>query len=173
MRLAGRSGIEWPAGYRLMASTDCFRAGVGAFFVAENGSREAGSGEREVTAFVLIGIGGVLGANARFVISTWAAGRWGTAFPFGTLIVNVSGCFLMGAFLQLVADHFGDSEPARFLLATGFLGAYTTFSTFAYETVALGRQQNHLPAVLNLIGSAAIGVAAAASGILLMSQIKW
>jgi CrcB protein len=134
---------------------------------------KSGSGEREVTAFVLIGIGGVFGANARFLISTWAAGRWGTTFPFGTLIVNVSGCFLMGALLQLVADYFGNDEPATLLLATGFLGAYTTFSTFAYETVALGRQQNHLPALLNLAGSAAIGVAAAACGMLLIMAIKW
>jgi CrcB protein len=121
-----------------------------------------------VTAFVLIGIGGVFGANARFIISTWAVGRWGAAFPYGTLIVNVSGCFLMGAFLQLVADHFGNNEPASFLVATGFLGSYTTFSTFAYETVALGRQQNHLPALLNLAGSAALGVLAAVAAMLLV-----
>jgi len=115
-------------------------------------------------AFALIGLGGVLGANARYLVSIWAARRWGTAFPWGTLLINLSGSFALGFLLELLAARFGNDLDARLLLGTGFLGAYTTFSTFAFETVALGRQRDHGPALANAIGSAALGIAGAAAG---------
>lgn len=118
-------------------------------------------------AFLLIGLGGVLGANARYLVSVWAADRWGTAFPFGTLIINVSGSFAMGFFLELVAASFNNDLNARLLIGTGFLGAYTTFSTFAFETIALARERDHRPALINALGSAGLGIAAATAGYLL------
>jgi CrcB protein len=117
-----------------------------------------------LNAFLLIGLGGVFGANARYLMSTWAAGRYGVGFPYGTFLVNVSGSFLLGFVLALSAGFDGTSE-ARYLLATGFLGAYTTFSTFTYETVALIRGGEFRRAVVNVFGSAVAGVAAAAFGI--------
>lgn len=115
--------------------------------------------------YVLIGLGGFLGANARYALSVWAAGRFGTAFPYGTLIINISGSFLMGIVLTLIASRFPGAANARLLMATGFLGAYTTFSTFAYETLALLRQRDWRGGLLNYVGSVMLGAAAAALGI--------
>lgn len=120
-----------------------------------------------MTAFLLVGLGGLLGANARYWITTWAARRWGTAFPYGTLLINVSGSFALGVFLPVVTARLGEAEgaDARLLIATGFLGAYTTFSTFAFEAVGLDREGRPGRAILYAIGSAALGIAAAAAGI--------
>jgi CrcB protein len=120
---------------------------------------------------LLVGLGGVLGANARYLISTWAAGRFGTAFPYGTFGINASGSLLIGFLLTVVVDRLGNDPAARWLVATGFLGAYTTFSTFAYETVALLRQGDIRPALTNALGSAALGVSGCLAGILLAEFI--
>jgi CrcB protein len=90
---------------------------------------------------LLVGAGGFLGSAARYVVSAWGtqlshAGR----FPVGTLLVNVSGCLLIG-FLAGLAEHAHLFSPsARLFLLTGFLGGYTTFSAFGYETWFLGRE---------------------------------
>lgn len=128
----------------------------------------------EMTPYLLIGAGGIVGANARYLVSAWAAGRLGVAFPYGTFIINVSGSFVIGLFLTLVADRFGNDPAARFLVATGFLGAYTTYSTFAYETIALARRARPWPALANALGSAAAGALAAGLGILLATGLsRW
>lgn len=116
-------------------------------------------------AIVLVSLGGVLGANARYLVSTWAAGRFGTAFPYGTLVVNVAGSLLLGLVLGLVAARFGNSTEGRLLVATGFLGAETTFSTFAYETIALVRLNDYAGALRNVLGTTLLGVAGAAIGL--------
>lgn len=110
---------------------------------------------------VLIALGGAAGANARFVVSMVAARRWGTSFPWGTLLINATGSFLLGLFLALPTLGGGG---ARALLATGFCGGYTTFSTFAYESVALGGRGARVAAAANLLGSVILCVAAAALG---------
>lgn len=111
--------------------------------------------------YLLIALGGAAGANARFVISTVAARRWGARFPWGTLLINVTGSFLLG--LLLAAPALGAGGPHA-LLATGFCGGYTTFSTFAFETVALGGRGARLPALANALGSVVLCVAAVALG---------
>ena len=121
--------------------------------------------------YLLIGVGGLLGANARYLASTWAANRFGTAFPIGTFLINATGSFLLGLVLTLVADRFGDNSTARLVLATGFLGAYTTFSTFTYETVALLRHGEIRSALVNALGSATLGIAGAAAGIFLATLL--
>lgn len=121
--------------------------------------------------YLLIGLGGFLGANARYALSVWAADRFGTAFPYGTFIINISGSFLMGIVLTLIAGQFHNAANARLLMATGFLGAYTTFSTFAYETLALLRQRDWRGGLLNYLGSVVLGVAAAALGIGLTNRL--
>lgn len=118
-----------------------------------------------MSPYLLIAIGGIVGANARFLVSTWSANRIGIDFPYGTLIVNASGSFLMGLLLTLVADRFAGDASARALLATGFLGAYTTFSTFSYETVALVQHGALGPAVAYVAASLIGGLIAVFAGV--------
>lgn len=120
-----------------------------------------------MTTYLLIGLGGILGANARYLVSTWAAGRYGVAFPYGTFLINATGSLAMGFVLTLVADRFSNNADARYLIATGFLGAYTTFSTFTYETIALLRESAVRAALTNVFGSAALGIAGSGVGIAL------
>ena len=114
-----------------------------------------------MATMVLIALGGAAGANARFVVSALAVRRWGAAFPWGTLIVNATGSFLLGLFLALPALGGGGARAA---LATGFCGGYTTFSTFAFESVVLATGGRRGAVVANLLGSLALCVAAAALG---------
>lgn len=114
--------------------------------------------------FILIGLGGILGANARYWISMWAANRFGVAFPYGTFLINTTGSFVMGLVLMLLAAVAHESPTARALVATGFLGAYTTFSTFAYESVALLRQAEVRLAIVNLLGTTVVGIVSALAG---------
>lgn len=85
--------------------------------------------------YLVISLGGILGANARYVLGTWIATRYGTSFPYGTLVINVSGSFVIGLFLTLIAERFVLHPNWRLFFAVGFLGAYTTFSTFSFESV--------------------------------------
>jgi CrcB protein len=116
-------------------------------------------------AFLLIGAGAFVGANVRFVVSGWAANRLGTGFPYGTLIVNLAGCFLIGLFLGVLTARFDDNVEARLLVATGFLGAETTFSTFAYESVVLLRSGEYGAALWNVLCSTGLGLACTAIGL--------
>jgi CrcB protein len=122
-------------------------------------------------AFLLISLGGVFGANARFLISTWAAGRLGTEFPYGTLLANVAGSFLIGLFFGAFNSLFSGDASARLVLATGFLGAETTFSTFAYETIALVRFGDFRDAVRNVVTNVALGLAATAAGFVMARAV--
>lgn len=89
-----------------------------------------------MTRLVLVAAGGAAGAVARYLVGGFVAERWGTSFPLGTLLVNVSGSFLLGLLITLTTDRFV-SPGLRATLGVGFLGAYTTFSTFQYETLQL------------------------------------
>lgn len=114
--------------------------------------------------FLLISAGAVLGANLRFLVGALVAARWGAAFPWGTLLINASGGFLIGLLLPLLAVRLDGGPAARALLVTGFLGSYTTFSAFSAETVALGQRGAHGLAMLYVGGSVLLGVGAATLG---------
>jgi CrcB protein len=116
-------------------------------------------------AFVVIGLGGILGANARYLISVWAADRYGVAFPYGTFLINVTGSALMGLAATLIAAQFTATPEAGWFFTTGFLGAYTTFSTFTYETIALLREAEVKLALINVLGSAGAGIVGCVSGV--------
>lgn len=116
-------------------------------------------------AFLLVGAGGFIGANIRFAISTWAAGRFGAGFPSGTLIANLAGSFLMGFLLGWVSGWLSDADT-HLILATGILGSETTFSTFSFESVALMRQGDWRLATLNVLGNVIPGLIAATLGLL-------
>lgn len=109
---------------------------------------------------------GALGAPARYVIDTAIQERARGAYPWGTFVVNVSGSFLLGLLTGLALYHaFPDTPKA--VLGSGFLGAYTTFSTFTFETVRLAEEGASTDAVRNVLGTVAVAAAAAAAGLAL------
>jgi CrcB protein len=107
---------------------------------------------------VLIGIGGIVGANARYLVSVWAARRIGASFPHGTLIVNLSGSLLLGFVATWIVGRVVYEREIQLLVSIGFLGAYTTFSTFAFESVSLLRRRAYVLATANVLGSAVLGL---------------
>ena len=109
---------------------------------------------------LVIGIGGFAGAVARYGIAVWIGQRWGRSFPLGTFVINVSGSFLIGLLMTLMAERFTENPQWRLLLVVGFLGAYTTFSTFEYETGALLKDGEWLFAGLNVVLSVIAGFVA-------------
>jgi len=124
-----------------------------------------------VTPFLIVGLGGFLGANLRFLVGGWAADRFGIAFPLGTLLINVTGCFVIGFFLTLATERLIAPPSLRLFFVTGFLGAYTTFSTFAFESVALMETRALVFAAANLVGSVLLGIAAVILGIIIARVI--
>ena len=111
-----------------------------------------------------IGVGGFAGANARYLLGTWIAERLGAAFPYGTFVINITGSFALGLLAALIDGH-GLSPVVRLSLAIGFLGAYTTFSTFTFETLRLIENGNALLAVTNAVGSLVAGLLAGLLGL--------
>jgi len=109
---------------------------------------------------MVIGIGGFVGAVARYGIAVWIGQRWGRIFPLGTFVINISGSFLIGLLMTLMAERFTENPQWRLLLVVGFLGAYTTFSTFEYETGALLKDSEWLFAGLNMVLSVFVGFVA-------------
>jgi CrcB protein len=117
--------------------------------------------------YLLIGAGAFLGANVRYLLGGWAAQRWGTEFPYGTLIINISGSFILGLFLALATERYLIDPRWRLFFAIGFLGAYTTFSAYTYESIQLLLNGNWVPGLLNLLGSNLLGLLAVVLGIAL------
>lgn len=114
--------------------------------------------------YLVVGAGGFLGANARYLLSGWVAARVSSTFPYGTLLINVTGSFVIGLFLTAIAERVVAPPNLRLFFAIGFLGAYTTFSTFTYESLALIQTRAYLQAALNLGGSVALGMLGVALG---------
>jgi CrcB protein len=116
--------------------------------------------------YLLVGVGGFIGANARFVVARLVGAMFETNFPLGTFVINVSGSFLLGVLGTLVAQQvMPGSESLRLALGTGFLGAYTTFSTFEYETHALFGDGSWLIATTNMVASLCVGLLAVRAGV--------
>ena len=116
--------------------------------------------------FYLIG-GGILGTLARYILAGVVYQKIGTDFPYGTLIVNLIGCFLIGLFDTILQEKFLFSPMMRIFLMVGFCGAFTTFSTFMLETANLIRDGETLRAFLNVILSVIIGFIVFRLGVLL------
>lgn len=113
-----------------------------------------------LAVFVGGGAGAVCRYGAGHFVATWYRG----AFPLGTFLINVSGCFALGAIASVLAVAHRDPAIATALLATGFLGGYTTFSTYALETTVLLRARRTALSLTYLLGSIALGMIAAAAG---------
>jgi len=121
--------------------------------------------------YLTIGVGGFVGAIARYVLAVWIGQRWGRSFPLGTFIINISGSFLIGLLMTLMAERFTENPQWRLLLIVGFLGAYTTFSTFEFETGALLKDGEWLYAGVNVIGSVFVGFIALKLGEIIAKSI--
>jgi fluoride exporter len=121
-----------------------------------------------VMPYLLVGVGGFIGANARFVVARLVGGLFETSFPLGTLVINVSGSFLLGVLGTIAAQKVvPDSEAMQLALGVGFLGAFTTFSTFEFETHALFDDGSWLAATTNMFASLFVGLLAVRGGIVI------
>ena len=127
-----------------------------------------------LTQIMLVAVGSACGGLARWGIGA-GAGRWfGATFPVGTFLINVAGSLFLGWFLTVLSDRSLSSEAAwlrpddlRLLIAVGFTGSFTTFSTFSYESHALVRDGDGLAAVTYMVGSVLLGLLAIRLGIML------
>jgi CrcB protein len=119
---------------------------------------------------VVVGVGGALGAIARYYATDWARSAFGAEMPWGTLVVNVLGSLALG-FLFVWFEHRAPANLSRELMAIGFLGSFTTFSTFSYETVALARAGEVVRAGGYAAGSVMLGVIAVVLGAALAALV--
>lgn len=120
---------------------------------------------------LIIGIGGFLGAVTRYSVAVWIGQRWGRTFPLGTFAVNISGSLLIGLIMPVLTERFLVNPQWRLFLAVGFLGAYTTFSTFEYETGGLLKDGEWLISGLNVVLSVVAGFAALKLGEVIAKSI--
>ena len=114
-----------------------------------------------------VALGGSIGAITRYLVSTWAAERFGANFPYGTLFVNAAGCLMIGFFMTLTTERLIVSPYWRLIFAVGFLGGLTTFSSYSYETFQLLEDSEMLLAFYNTGLNLVLGFAATWAGIVL------
>lgn len=118
----------------------------------------------------LVGIGGAIGSILRYLASTGIQNKFLSAFPYGTMFVNISGCFLIGIIYALAARS-NISPEWRLLLATGICGGYTTFSTFSYESMSLLRDGEIFYATAYITVSVVLGLLATFLPILIIEKL--
>lgn len=109
---------------------------------------------------LIVAVAGAAGALSRYGVGLWAHRQWGSHFAFGTLVVNILGCLLLGFVLELESQTSLISHPARLFLAVGFLGAFTTFSTFGFETIKFLQDGNPYLAGVNIAANLGLGLGA-------------
>lgn len=121
--------------------------------------------------YLYIAIGGALGAIARYWVGAFIAGRMGTRFPFGTFVINISACVIIGFSITFLAQRAELNPAWRFLIPVGFVGAYSTFSTYEWETLAEIRTGAFAMAALYAVSSFIFGLLAAWGGSVLAERI--
>jgi CrcB protein len=121
-------------------------------------------------SFLLVALGGAIGAGVRHLVNVVALRLFGPGFPMGTLFVNVAGSLLMGLLAGYLALRYtgGGGQGLRLFLATGILGGFTTFSAFSLDAVALWERGAVGPAVLYVAASVVLSIAALVAGLALM-----
>ena len=120
---------------------------------------------------LVVGAAGFIGANVRYWFSVLFAGWFGQTYPYGTLIINVTGSALLGVFLAWAAKQTSLAPEIRLFIAVGFFGAYTTFSSFANETVALIQQEKWLSALGYIVLTNLLCIVGAALGMMFGSRL--
>ena len=117
----------------------------------------------ELKPYLWISMGAVLGAVSRYAISRWAL-RLSTEFPYGTLIINLTGSFVLGLFLTWTTERVLADPRWRFIVAIGFCGSYTTFSSYAYETIVYFEQGHWMLFWSNIVANNALCLLAVIGG---------
>jgi CrcB protein len=113
-----------------------------------------------IREYVWVSLGGIVGACARYFLSRFSAKLLGTSFPWGTLFINISGSFILGLFLVYTTERVFVDPRWRLLVAIGFCGAYTTFSSYAYESVVYFQQGNWMLFAGNVLANNLLCLAA-------------
>ena len=121
--------------------------------------------------FLMICLGGAVGTGARYLLGGWAQRVWGAAFPYGTIIINALGSFLIVILMYLGVQRGLISPSARIVLTTGVMGGFTTYSTFNYETIRLLQDGSPALAALNLAGTVVVCLLAGGLGVVVCRAI--
>jgi CrcB protein len=114
---------------------------------------------------IAVGLGAIAGALCRYFIGQWLTQTLATGFPIGTMLINLSGCFLMGLVTTLVARRFALSPDVTLLITTGFLGAYTTFSSYELDTARLVEARNLQADLKYWVGTPLLGFLCFSAGV--------
>jgi CrcB protein len=125
-----------------------------------------------VSDIVWISIGAVAGANARYALGRALDGYVGSGFPFGTLVVNVTGSLLVGVVLTVLSERFLADPYWRLVLVVGFLGSYTTMSSYAWEALRLSEQSSWIQAAGYVLGTNALCLGACYAGMQLARSVR-
>ncbi|WP_431322323.1 fluoride efflux transporter CrcB [Rhizobium sp. YTU87027] len=120
---------------------------------------------------ILVAVGGAIGSVLRYYVGQWALRLAGPAFPWGTLTVNIVGCFIIGIFAEMIIRRFDASPELRLLLITGFLGGLTTFSSFSLDAITLFERGAALSGALYIVASVGLSMAGVIGGLALMRAI--
>lgn len=119
-----------------------------------------------------VGVGGAVGAITRYMFGLWIAERLGTSFPWGTMVINITGSLLIGLILTVLTDKVVADPAWRLLLVVGFLGGYTTFSSYTFEVLALANAGEWIFALAYVLGSNVIGLLAVVLGAM-VAHLVW
>ncbi|TPW11378.1 MAG: CrcB protein [Halothiobacillaceae bacterium] len=128
-------------------------------------------GKESLNQLIAIALGGAFGSVARFGMSNAVYGLLGRGFPYGTLAVNLLGSLVIGFLYVILVERSALGPEWRALLIVGFLGGFTTFSSFSMETVTLLEEQAYLKAVLNVVGSVVLCLAATVVGLIVARKL--
>ncbi|MDU0307950.1 fluoride efflux transporter CrcB [Rhizobium sp. 25PS6] len=120
---------------------------------------------------LLVAVGGAIGSLLRYYVGQWALRLMGPAFPWGTLAVNVVGCFVIGVFAEMIARKFNASVELRLLLITGFLGGFTTFSAFSLDAISLFERGEAVAGGIYIAASVGLSMAAVIAGLAVMRAL--
>lgn len=129
------------------------------------------AGRMQASTLVSIGAGGLLGACARHLFGVWFVSRLGLSNPVSTMIINITGSFLLALFLGWSLRQGLLSPQVRLFVSVGFCGAFTTFSTYAYESLALAREGQWLAMTGNILGNNLLCLAGVCLGLALASRL--
>jgi CrcB protein len=124
-----------------------------------------------VQKYLLIALGGALGSIARYWVGSTVGGRMGTRFPYGTFVINITACLIIGFTLTYLSERIEFNPALRYLIPIGFIGAYSTFSTYEWETLATLRSGAFALAALYALGSLVLGLGATWCGAALAEML--